>query len=101
VPLGVELGFWHFYLWCLATFGGGIMSAGDPYVIMIFLIHLHLDHFVTWKFLFSIQTNFHPPVNAQPAVRPFVPAPPPVLRNAEQYQQPTTLGSQLYSVSRL
>lgn len=43
------------------------------------------------------QTNFHPPANAQPAVRPFVPAPPPVLRNAEQYQQPTTLGSQLYS----
>lgn len=44
-----------------------------------------------------LQTNFHPPVNAQPAVRPFVPAPPPVLRNAEHYQQPTTLGSQLYS----
>ncbi|XVF79668.1 hypothetical protein PTKIN_Ptkin15bG0007600 [Pterospermum kingtungense] len=43
------------------------------------------------------QTNFAPsPGIAQPAVRPFVPSNPPVLRNAEQYQQPTTLGSQLY-----
>ncbi|XP_057976811.1 protein transport protein SEC31 homolog B [Malania oleifera] len=36
-----------------------------------------------------------PPITTQPAVRPFVPATPPVLRNVEQYQQPT-LGSQLY-----
>ncbi|XP_010694716.2 protein transport protein SEC31 homolog B isoform X2 [Beta vulgaris subsp. vulgaris] len=43
------------------------------------------------------QPNFPPPpVSAQPAVRPFVPTPAPVLRNAEQYQQPPTLGSQLY-----
>lgn len=42
------------------------------------------------------QENFaQPPVTSQPAVRPFVPATPPVLRNVEQYQQPT-LGSQLY-----
>ncbi|XWS32489.1 hypothetical protein CRYUN_Cryun23aG0162800 [Craigia yunnanensis] len=43
------------------------------------------------------QTNLAPsPGITQPAVRPFVPSNPPVLRNAEQYQQPTTLGSQLY-----
>ncbi|GAA0143231.1 vesicle coat protein [Lithospermum erythrorhizon] len=42
------------------------------------------------------QGNFAPPpVNAQPVVKPFVPANPPMLRNVEQYQQPT-LGSQLY-----
>ncbi|KDO83288.1 hypothetical protein CISIN_1g0464512mg, partial [Citrus sinensis] len=35
------------------------------------------------------------PVTSQPAMRPFIPSTPPVLRNAEQYQQPT-LGSQLY-----
>ncbi|XVF73580.1 hypothetical protein PTKIN_Ptkin12aG0213500 [Pterospermum kingtungense] len=42
------------------------------------------------------QTNFAAPGTTQPAVRPFVPSNPPVLRNADQYQQPTTLGSQLY-----
>ncbi|KAM7263922.1 hypothetical protein ACFE04_001605 [Oxalis oulophora] len=45
------------------------------------------------------QQNFAPAnVAPQPAVRPFVPSTPPVLRNADQYQQPqtTTLGSQLY-----
>ncbi|KAK6163007.1 hypothetical protein DH2020_002848 [Rehmannia glutinosa] len=36
-----------------------------------------------------------PPVNTQPAAK-FVPTNPPLLRNAEQYQQPSTLGSQLY-----
>ncbi|KAH7528020.1 hypothetical protein FEM48_Zijuj05G0027500 [Ziziphus jujuba var. spinosa] len=36
-----------------------------------------------------------PPVSSQPSVRPFVPSTPPVLKNADQYQQPT-LGSQLY-----
>ncbi|GMP41388.1 hypothetical protein CsSME_00011514 [Camellia sinensis var. sinensis] len=36
-----------------------------------------------------------PPVTTQPTLKPFVPATPPVLRNVEQYQQPT-LGSQLY-----
>ncbi|KAH6759783.1 transducin family protein / WD-40 repeat family protein [Perilla frutescens var. frutescens] len=36
-----------------------------------------------------------PPVNTQPPAK-FVPANPPLLRNAEQYQQPATLGSQLY-----
>ncbi|KAL0464476.1 UNVERIFIED_CONTAM: protein transport protein SEC31B [Sesamum latifolium] len=36
-----------------------------------------------------------PPVNSQPAAK-FVPANPPLLRNVEQYQQPSTLGSQLY-----
>ncbi|XP_010279523.1 PREDICTED: protein transport protein SEC31 homolog B-like [Nelumbo nucifera] len=42
------------------------------------------------------QANFSPPlVPTQPAVRPFVPATPPVVRNVEQYQHPT-LGSQLY-----
>ncbi|KAF8395805.1 hypothetical protein HHK36_019759 [Tetracentron sinense] len=42
------------------------------------------------------QANFAaPPVTSQPAVRPFVPATPPMLRNVEQYQQPT-LASQLY-----
>ncbi|KAK6240177.1 hypothetical protein QUC31_005646 [Theobroma cacao] len=42
-------------------------------------------------------TNFAPPPGTtQPAVRPFVPSNPPVLRNADLYQQPTTLGSQLY-----
>lgn len=39
-----------------------------------------------------------PPVSSQPAVRPFIPSTPPVLKNVEQYQQPT-LGSQLYPVS--
>ncbi|KAL6495733.1 Protein transport protein Sec31B [Orobanche gracilis] len=39
--------------------------------------------------------EFHPPPNTQPAAK-FVPANPPLLRNAEQYQQPSTLGSQLY-----
>ncbi|KAK6140511.1 hypothetical protein DH2020_025741 [Rehmannia glutinosa] len=33
-----------------------------------------------------------PPVNTQPAAK-FVPTNPPLLRNAEQYQQPSTLGS--------
>ncbi|XP_008803356.2 protein transport protein SEC31 homolog B-like [Phoenix dactylifera] len=42
------------------------------------------------------QPNFAPPPAAsQPAVRPFVPATPPTLRNVEQYQQPS-LASQLY-----
>ncbi|CAA3002812.1 transport SEC31 homolog B [Olea europaea subsp. europaea] len=41
--------------------------------------------------------NFPPPPAAtQPALKPFVPTNPPQLRNVEQYQQPTTLGSQLY-----
>ncbi|XP_058107910.1 protein transport protein SEC31 homolog B isoform X2 [Magnolia sinica] len=41
-------------------------------------------------------TTFAPsPVSAQPAVRPFIPSTPPMLKNVEQYQQPT-LGSQLY-----
>ncbi|TYG93116.1 hypothetical protein ES288_A11G085100v1 [Gossypium darwinii] len=35
---------------------------------------------------------------SSPTVRPFVPSNPPVLRNADKYQQPTTLGSQLYPV---
>ncbi|XP_043691562.1 protein transport protein SEC31 homolog B-like isoform X2 [Telopea speciosissima] len=44
----------------------------------------------------SPQANYAPPpVTTQPAVRPFIPSTPPVLRNVEQYQQPT-LGSQLY-----
>ncbi|KAL4313466.1 hypothetical protein GQ457_01G052370 [Hibiscus cannabinus] len=43
------------------------------------------------------QANFAPsPVTTQPTVRPFVPANPPGLRNADKYQQPTTLGSHLY-----
>ncbi|XWS77372.1 hypothetical protein CRYUN_Cryun01aG0255700 [Craigia yunnanensis] len=43
------------------------------------------------------QTNFAPSSGTtQPAVRPFVPSNPPVLRNAYQYTQPITLGSQLY-----
>ncbi|KAM7512358.1 hypothetical protein LguiB_011233 [Lonicera macranthoides] len=42
------------------------------------------------------QMNFAPPpVSTQPTVKPFIPSTPPVLRNVEQYQQPT-LGSQLY-----
>ncbi|XP_057522031.1 protein transport protein SEC31 homolog B-like isoform X3 [Amaranthus tricolor] len=42
------------------------------------------------------QRNFTPPpVSSQPPSSTFVPAPAPVLRNAEQYHQPT-LGSQLY-----
>ncbi|KAB2017633.1 hypothetical protein ES319_D08G175900v1 [Gossypium barbadense] len=46
------------------------------------------------------QTNFAPPPETtQPTVRPFVPSNPPVLRNADQYQQPTSLGSQLYPVA--
>ncbi|XVE76773.1 hypothetical protein DITRI_Ditri13aG0007600 [Diplodiscus trichospermus] len=45
------------------------------------------------------QANFAPsPGTTQPTVRPFVPSNPPVLRNADKYQQPTTLGSQLYPV---
>ncbi|KAI3448846.1 hypothetical protein Pfo_005511 [Paulownia fortunei] len=39
--------------------------------------------------------NYPPPVNTQPAVK-FVPANPPLLKNLEQYQQPSSLGSQLY-----
>ncbi|PSS26483.1 Protein transport protein SEC31 B like [Actinidia chinensis var. chinensis] len=43
------------------------------------------------------QMNFAPPpVSAQPTIKPFIPAAPRELRNANQYQQPT-LGSQLYS----
>ncbi|KAK8929022.1 hypothetical protein KSP39_PZI017551 [Platanthera zijinensis] len=43
------------------------------------------------------QQNYgQPPAPAQPVVRPFVPTNPPALRNADQYQQPHTLGSQLY-----
>lgn len=45
-----------------------------------------------------LQGNFAPPpVNTQPPAN-FVPSNPPLLRNAEQYQQPSTLGSQLYPV---
>ncbi|XP_042010022.1 protein transport protein SEC31 homolog B-like [Salvia splendens] len=36
-----------------------------------------------------------PPVNALPPAK-FIPSTPPLLRNAEQYQQPSTLGSHLY-----
>lgn len=47
---------------------------------------------------YHLQGNFAPPpVATQPAHKPFVPANPPMLRNVEQYQQPT-LGSQLYPV---
>ncbi|PPD84111.1 hypothetical protein GOBAR_DD18969 [Gossypium barbadense] len=43
------------------------------------------------------QGNFAPsPGTTQPVVRPFVPSNPPGLRNADQYQQPPALGSQLY-----
>ncbi|XP_012473740.1 protein transport protein SEC31 homolog B [Gossypium raimondii] len=43
------------------------------------------------------QGNFAPsPGTTQPVVRPFVPSNPPGLRNADQYQQPAALGSQLY-----
>ncbi|GLT39684.1 hypothetical protein SLA2020_138620 [Shorea laevis] len=46
------------------------------------------------------QANFAPPpATTQPAMRPFVPSNPPALRNADQYQQPPTLGSQLYPAS--
>ncbi|KAF7836110.1 protein transport protein SEC31-like protein B-like [Senna tora] len=41
------------------------------------------------------QQNFSTAPVTQPPLRPFVPHTPPVLRNVEQYQQPT-LGSQLY-----
>jgi protein transport protein SEC31 len=48
------------------------------------------------------QQNFAPVnVAPQPAARPFVPSTPPVLRNADQYQQPqpATLAAQLYPVT--
>ncbi|KAI3764275.1 hypothetical protein L2E82_14282 [Cichorium intybus] len=42
-------------------------------------------------------TGFNPPpVTTQPAPKVFVPTTPPIMRNADQYQQPPTLGSQLY-----
>lgn len=55
---------------------------------------------ITFLLSLSFQANFGPPhTAAQQAVRSFVPADVPILRNAEQYQQPTTtLGSQLYPV---
>ncbi|PPS09906.1 hypothetical protein GOBAR_AA10748 [Gossypium barbadense] len=57
---------------------------------------LRKTRWLTKGFLF-FQTNFAPPPETtQPTVRPFVPSNPPVLRNADQYQQPTSLGSQLY-----
>ncbi|KAI3739788.1 hypothetical protein L2E82_30199 [Cichorium intybus] len=37
-----------------------------------------------------------PPAVNQPTARPFVPMTPPMMRNADQYQQAPTLGSQLY-----
>lgn len=43
-----------------------------------------------------LQPSFAP-VPAQPALKPFVPATPPTLKNVEQYQQPA-YGSQLYPV---
>ncbi|KAJ4978081.1 hypothetical protein NE237_008861 [Protea cynaroides] len=44
----------------------------------------------------SPQASYAPsPVTTQTAVRPFIPATPPALKNVGQYQQPT-LGSQLY-----
>ncbi|GLT51506.1 hypothetical protein SLA2020_249120 [Shorea laevis] len=43
------------------------------------------------------QANFGPPpATTQPAMKAFVPSNPPGLRNAGQYQQAPTLGSQLY-----
>ncbi|KAJ1696799.1 hypothetical protein LUZ63_005311 [Rhynchospora breviuscula] len=42
------------------------------------------------------QPSFHPQTASQPTATSFVPSNRPVLRNAEQYQQPTTLGSQLF-----
>ncbi|CAH1416513.1 unnamed protein product [Lactuca virosa] len=42
-------------------------------------------------------TGFNPaPVATQAAPKVFVPSTPPIMRNADQYQQPPTLGSQLY-----
>ncbi|CAA0816578.1 Protein transport protein SEC31 homolog B [Striga hermonthica] len=38
-----------------------------------------------------------PPINTRPAAK-FVPSNPPLLKNLEQYQQPSSLGSQLYPV---
>jgi len=43
--------------------------------------------------------NFSNTAVAPPPLRTFDPQTPPVLRNVEQYQQPT-LGSQLYNVSQ-
>ncbi|KAI3827008.1 hypothetical protein L1987_01069 [Smallanthus sonchifolius] len=37
-----------------------------------------------------------PPITTQTATRPFVPVTPPIMRDADQYQQLHTLGSQLY-----
>jgi protein transport protein SEC31 len=42
------------------------------------------------------QQGFVPQPASQPTAISFVPSNKPVLKNAEQYQQPTTLGSQLY-----
>lgn len=48
-----------------------------------------------------MQGNFAPPPpTTQPPLRSFVPTETPMLRNLEQYQQPT-LGSQLYPVCSL
>lgn len=47
-----------------------------------------------------MQPGFAPnPATSQPAVKPFMPSPAPMLRNADKYQQlsTSTLGSQLYS----
>ncbi|GAB2232766.1 hypothetical protein Drorol1_Dr00011820 [Drosera rotundifolia] len=44
------------------------------------------------------QLSFAPsPVNTQPAVRPFVPTPSSPLKNADKYQHPSTLATQLYA----
>jgi hypothetical protein len=67
-------------------------------VSIVVLVVSSFYHYLTFFFL---QTNFAPPpphaAASQQPTRPFVPANVPMLRNAEQYQQPT-LGSQLYPV---
>ncbi|KAE8666963.1 protein transport protein SEC31 isoform 2 [Hibiscus syriacus] len=56
-----------------------------------------LDQFLKMSHSPHLKVNFAPsPGTTQPAVRPFVPANHPGLRNADKYQQLTTLGSHLH-----
>jgi hypothetical protein len=47
------------------------------------------------------QPSSGPPQLPQQTVKTFTPANPPGLKNPEQYQQANTLGSQLYTASKL
>ncbi|KAM0954325.1 putative transcription factor WD40-like family [Dioscorea sansibarensis] len=74
---------------------GPLKKQSQDYINPVTLRHAQPPQFVPSAAPQILQPNLTPPVLAQPTVKPFVPANPPTLKNADHYQQPT-LASHLY-----